>query len=36
MDKTDFQKLWKNGDISNFHYLSILNSVSGRSYKDIM
>ncbi|KAG5519106.1 hypothetical protein PMAC_002193 [Pneumocystis sp. 'macacae'] len=30
-----FLKKWKNGEISNFHYLMIINTLSGRTYNDL-
>ncbi|OMJ81058.1 hypothetical protein SteCoe_18565 [Stentor coeruleus] len=30
-----YQKQWKNGEISNFYYLMIVNKFAGRSYNDI-
>ena len=36
LERTKFQKKWKNGEISNFEYLMVVNATSGRSYRDVM
>lgn len=30
-----YTKLWKKGKLSNFHYLMLINTYSGRTWNDI-
>lgn len=32
----DAVELWREGHLTNWHYLTILNTLSGRSYNDLM
>ncbi|CCJ30042.1 unnamed protein product [Pneumocystis jirovecii] len=34
-DSYSFLRKWKNGEISNFHYLMIINTLTGRTYNDL-
>ena len=35
LKKTKFEEMWANGNLSNYHYLFLLNIISGRSLNDI-
>jgi PH domain associated with Beige/BEACH/Beige/BEACH domain len=36
VEKSEIQKKWRAYEVSNFEYLMHLNSLAGRSYRDVM